>query len=235
MYLKFIVIGIAFLSLSASWPAKRDIPSSPDSTATGTLEGTVEFLNAGGLIRREHNIGYDDGGAMKMREAAAAGNEDENVVVYLTGGNLEGSFHPSSTYATMNQKDITFVPHVLPILKGTVVDFVNKDRVYHDVFSLSPVKRFDIGRRPTGEAVPVTFDKAGVVEIFCDIHSYMSAFIVVLSNPYFAKPDSAGFFKIANIPSGSYVVKVWHERLHATDQTVTITAGKTITIHAALQ
>jgi len=135
----------------------------------------------------------------------------------------------------MNQKNATFIPHVLPVLKGTTVDFVNEDNTYHDVFSLSSIKKFNIGRRPTGEVVPVKFDRTGVAEIFCDIHSYMAAFIVVLDNPFFAKPDSRGSFKIENIPPGTYTVKVWHERLHAPDQTVTITAGSTTTVHPVLE
>lgn len=135
----------------------------------------------------------------------------------------------------MNQKNATFIPHVLPVLKGTTVEFVNEDKTYHNVFSLSSIKKFNIGRRPTGEVVPVRFDKTGVAEIFCDIHSYMSAFIVVLDNSYFAKPDARGFFKIENIPPGAYTMKVWHERLHCDDESVTVTAGGTTTVHPVLE
>ncbi len=202
--------------------------------STGTLEGTVELHNTARLIRREPGMGYGGGGSMQMRESAGGGNEDENVVIYLVGKGLE-SPSENTTPARMNQKNTTFIPHVLPVLKGTVVDFVNEDRVYHNVFSLSSVKRFDIGRRPTGEVVPERFDKTGVAEIFCDIHSYMSAFIVVLANPFFTKPNADGFFKIANIPPGTYTMKVWHERLHCPDQSVTIAAGKITTVHRVLR
>ncbi len=170
-----------------------------------------------------------------MRMTHESTNENENVVVYLEGNGLQAYVNPELKRETMNQKNATFIPHVLPIVKGTVVDFVNEDDTYHNVFSLSSTKRFNIGRRPTGEVVPVKFDKTGIAEIFCDIHSYMSAFIVVLGSPFFAKPDEHGSFKIQGIPPGVYTVKFWHERLHSADKTVTITAGDVTTIRAVME
>ena len=199
---------------------------------TGTLQGTVELHNVVQLIRRAPGYGYSMGNMPEMRTRVS---ENENVVIYMKGKGLRLSSDSESTHETMNQKNATFIPHVLPILKGTTVDFVNEDKTYHDVFSLSPIKKFNIGRRPTGENVPVKFDKAGIAQIFCDIHADMSAFIVVLDNPFFTKPDSRGSFRIDNVPPGTYVVKAWHERLHAREQTVTITAGSTTTVHFILE
>ncbi|HUI28848.1 MAG TPA: hypothetical protein VLX91_01435 [Candidatus Acidoferrales bacterium] len=200
----------------------------------GTLQGTVELHNATQLIRREPGTPY--GNQMpNMSDMPKHINENENVVIYLEGKELHTDENSEPRHETMNQKDATFIPHVLPILKGTFVDFVNEDDTYHNVFSLSPTKRFNIGRRPTGVVVPVRFDKTGVAEIFCDIHSYMSAFIIVLDNPFFTKPDAHGFFKIENIPPGTYTMKVWHERLHSESETVTITAGSTTTAHPVLE
>ena len=199
---------------------------------TGTLQGTVELHNASPLIRREPGYGSSMG---NMRETPQHTDENENVVIYLEGKGINGGDISEEKHETMNQKNATFIPHVLPVLKGSVVDFVNEDKTYHDVFSLSPIKRFNIGRRPTGEVVPVKFDKTGVAEIFCDIHADMSAFIVVLGNPFFTKPDSRGSFKIDNIPPGTYTVKAWHERLRAKEETVTITAGGTTVVHLVLE
>ncbi len=201
---------------------------------TGTLEGTVELHNATSLVRREPGTRY--GNSMtNMPEMPRHINENENVVIYLEGKGLRPEDVSQPQRETMNQKNATFIPHVLPVLKGDIVDFVNEDNTYHDVFSLSPTKKFNIGRRPTGEVVPVKFDKTGVAEIFCDIHSYMSAFIVVLDNPFFTKPDAHGFFRIENVPPGTYTMKVWHERLRSEDETVTITAGNTTTVHPVLE
>ncbi len=201
---------------------------------TGTLQGTVELHSPAQLVRRQQGSVY--GNSMENMPAMSIHfNENENVVVYLVGKGLNGGEAAEQKHETVNQKSATFIPHVLPVLKGTTVDFVNEDKTYHDVFSLSPVKRFNIGRRPTGEIVPVKFDKAGVAEIFCDIHSYMSAFIVVLDNPFFTKPDAQGSFKITGIPPGTYTMRVWHERLRSDDETVTIIAGGTTTVHPVLE
>jgi plastocyanin len=131
--------------------------------------------------------------------------------------------------ALIDQRDAEFIPHVLPVQRGTVVEFVNRDNTYHNVFSLSPTKRFNIGRRPTGEAVPIKFDRAGIVQVFCDIHSYMSAYILVLDSPYYVQPDEHGNYSLENIPIGVYTLKVWHERLTKRERIITITSGGHIT------
>ncbi len=201
---------------------------------TGTIQGTIELHNATQLIRSEPGARY--GSSMtSMPGMGRRTNEDENVVIYLEGKGLHPDDNPEPQAETMNQRNATFIPHVLPILKGTVVNFVNRDNTYHDVFSLSPTKRFNIGRRPTGEIVPVKFDKTGIAEIFCDIHSYMSAFIIVLNNSFYTKPDEHGFFSMENIPPGTYTMKVWHERLHSEDEKITVTAGNTTTVHPVLE
>lgn len=227
-----VALLIAACLLSYKEPEGRT--SENFQAETGTLQGTVELHSAAQIIRRQPGSAY--GNSMgNMSEMPAHMNENENVVISLEGKGLNGDDNSEQKHETMNQKNATFIPHILPVLKGTTVDFVNEDNTYHDVFSLSPMKKFNIGRRPTGEIVPVKFDKTGIAEIFCDIHSYMSAFIVVLGNPFFAKPDSHGFFRITNIPPGTYTMKVWHERLHSEDETVTIIAGNTTTVHPVLE
>jgi hypothetical protein len=103
------------------------------------------------------------------------------------------------------------------------------------VFSLSPAKKFNIGRRPTGQAVPIVMDKSGIVEVFCDIHANMSAYIVVLENEYFTKPDKQGNYSIDRIPSGTYTLKIWHERLSSTERTITISPNSTTTINFVME
>jgi len=172
---------------------------------------------------------------MEMDAPSEKVNEQKNVVVYLEGEGLDVSSIQRNAKAVMDQKKAKFIPHVLAVQKGTEVDFVNHDRVYHNVFSLSSPKRFNIGRRPTGEGVPVRFDKQGVVQVFCDIHSQMTAIVVVLDNPFFVRPDEEGVFKIDQVPPGTYTVKVWHERLTAAEQKITVTAGGTARANFVLE
>lgn len=140
-------------------------------------------------------------------------NEMDNVVVYIEKVNTEKPFTPPPEHVSMDQENETFIPHVLPVLVGTNVDFVNKDDFYHSVFSFSRTKTFDLGKYPKGIKRTVLFDKVGLVEIFCEIHSYMQSFVLVLQNPYFTKPDSTGNYHIENIPSGNYTLVVWHDVL----------------------
>lgn len=111
----------------------------------------------------------------------------------------------------MDQEDLTFKPHVLPVQKGTRVRFKNSDSYFHNVFSLSQTKSFDLGRYPKGQEETVVFNEAGVVPIFCDIHSDMKAFIVVIDSPYFTVTDPNGVYTISQVPDGQYELWVWRE------------------------
>jgi len=114
------------------------------------------------------------------------------------------------THPSLAQKDQCFLPRVLPITQGTVVDFPNMDPIYHNVFSVSPAKRFDLGKYPRGQSRQLTFPKTGVVNVYCDIHSNMAATILVLPHHAFTQPDGEGRFALPDVPGGRYVLKVWH-------------------------
>jgi len=120
------------------------------------------------------------------------------------------------------QKDQSFVPRVLAIPVGASVDFPNLDPIFHNVFSVSPVKRFDLGKYPRGQSRRVTFGKAGLVQVYCDIHANMAAFILVLPNPAFARPDVQGTFALPDLPPGTYTLKVWHPDLPELSRTVEV-------------
>lgn len=124
----------------------------------------------------------------------------------------------------MDQRNEAFVPHVLAVTSGTVVDFPNSDTTYHNVFSLSRAKRFDLGRYPRGHSKAVQFDRPGIVRVFCDIHSHMSAFVLVFGHPYYATTGSDGQYRIDNIPPGTYTVSAWHDGSTRASRTVTIPA-----------
>jgi hypothetical protein len=109
------------------------------------------------------------------------------------------------------QKDLTFIPALLPIQVGTRVQFPNLDDTYHNIFSYSPTKRFDLGRyRPEERPIPsVIFDNPGLVTLRCDIHEHMRGLILVLNTPYFVMTNTVGRFRLDKLPAGHYTLKAW--------------------------
>jgi plastocyanin len=126
--------------------------------------------------------------------------------------------------ATLDQVDKTFVPGLLPIVVGTKVNFPNHDQIQHHVYSFSRTKTFELPLYKGEDSAPVLFDKVGVVKVGCNIHDWMSAIILVLPTPWFARTGADGTFTIENVPEGTHSVVVWHElsklKLEDTAQTV---------------
>jgi plastocyanin len=124
---------------------------------------------------------------------------------------------PAPKHATMTQKNKMFMPHLLPVLAGTTVEFPNFDPIFHNAFSSYNGQVFDVGLYPPGSTKSVRFTRPGVVRVFCNIHPAMSAVILVLSTPYFTTTEKDGSFEI-DVPPGAYDLNVFHER--ATEQTL---------------
>ena len=129
--------------------------------------------------------------------------------------------------ARMDQRNERFVPHVLAIVAGTWVDFPNDDKTYHNVFSLSKTQEFNLGRYAAGHSKAVRFENPGIVRVFCEIHSHMSAFILVFAHRFFAVTDDEGNYRIEGVPPGTYTLQVWNETLHGDPprRSVTIPEG----------
>ena len=123
------------------------------------------------------------------------------------------------------QKDQAFVPRVLPVYVGTTVDFPNQDPIYHNVFSPSPVKRFDLGKYPRGQSKSTKFDKPGLVNVYCDIHSHMEAFVLVLTTRAFTQPGDDGSFALPAVPAGHYTLRLWHPDLREQSRPVDVPAA----------
>jgi len=125
----------------------------------------------------------------------------------------------------ITQKGAVFSPRILPVFVGTTVEWPNNDEIFHNVFSISDAKQFDLGLYKHPEVKRVTFDKPGRVDVFCSIHAAMNCIILVLENPHFDATDEQGRYSIPNVPAGTYKLKAWHERLPA--RTVEVTVPET--------
>ncbi len=135
--------------------------------------------------------------------------QDVKAVVYIAGSFPDTTFTPPKEHPIMDQRNEQFIPYILPILVGTTVDFPNNDRIYHNVFSFSKAKTFDLGKYPTKTKKSVKFDQVGIVSLYCEIHSHMNAFILVLPNPYFASLKQDGNFIIRDVLPGEYKLKIF--------------------------
>jgi plastocyanin len=152
-------------------------------------------------------------GELKGTVKATGMRTNADAVVYVDA--IPGkSFSPPATHPVMNQKNMVFVPHVLPVLVGTTVDFLNSDAVLHNVFSPDKCAgRFNLGSWPQGQRRSFTFKQPCAATLLCNVHPEMEAFIVAVPTPYFAVTDKTGAYVIHDVPDGDYTVKVWHPKL----------------------
>ncbi len=167
----------------------------------------------------------------------------ENILVYLARP-PETPVDLTRARFAMDQQNLTFIPHVLPVIVGSAVAFPNNDKVAHNVFSLSQAKKFNLGSYGPGMSKTIVFDKPGMVELRCDVHSEMLAYIAVLKSPYFGITDASGRFSIPDtryleahgitnvppLPAGDYLVKAWNEKLHTGMTRVAVPADGTVRV-----
>ena len=147
------------------------IPLRGSAVGGGSIRGRVDVRRPAAAPERRPNVAELGAPATALRDLS----DRLTSVVYLESA---PAAHPVPGRAVLDQRDERFVPHVLAVTTGTVVDFPNSDRIYHNVFSLSKTKSFDLGRYAAGRSKSVRFDRPGVVRVFCDIHSHMNAFIL---------------------------------------------------------
>jgi len=193
----------------------------------GTITGTV---HAEGRPGTEGGGGSDDAyGSRKykfvQRVDYAAMHDFVVSIEGVTATNTAGTNVMRVTTTKVAQQGAVFSPHILPVLAGTTVEWPNNDDIYHNVFSDSDAKPFDLGlykNNPPDKRV--TFDKTGKVDVFCSIHADMHCIVLVMPNPYFAVTDKDNHYRIQNVPPGTYKLKAWHERLPAEVQEITVPA-----------
>lgn len=174
---------------------------SAQSVSAGVIKGTI------------------DGGKRLQRSPA---------VVYLA--DAKGEFKPPAVNPTMDQRGMTFIPHILPIQAGTTVDYLNNDEVRHNVFSPDQEK-YNLGTWPAGEVKPHLFNEKGVYSQLCNVHPEMEAFVIVLDTPYFTTTGKDGSYELSGVPAGDYTVKVWHEKLRFPKQQITAADGGEVVVN----
>lgn len=179
-------------------------------TGIVSAEGKADPQQAGGSGRYE---------SRKFKFVEKINYADlRDFVVSIEGplAGLTNAVGQPQTRRVLTQKDAVFHPHVLPVEVGTTVEWPNKDEIYHNVFSMSEAKPFDLGLyKGSPREKAITFDKGGQVDVFCSIHSQMHCVILVLDNPFFAVTDARGRYRLSGVPGGTYRLKAWHERLPA--------------------
>jgi plastocyanin len=199
-----------------------------DAAANGTIRGRVALQTM--PLEAAARATVTDLGSGSMRMPL-----DRRSVVYLDPAPRPAFDAREEPTARMDQKNETFVPHVLAIVAGTTVEFPNSDHTYHNVFSLSKTKSFDLGRYAVGRSKTIRFERPGIVRVFCDIHSHMSAFILVFAHRYFAVTDEEGRYHIDSVPPGTYTVMTWSESAPLDSERVVIPdSGGEVELNVAL-
>lgn len=201
---------------------------------------TVFLLAAFGLLPESISVAAETGtvsGQVRVKAEDGRTSDPSGVVVYLSGvpGALPSSGQSPAPHVNLVQRDLQFSPPLLVVVQGTTVDFVNDDRVFHNVFSLSEAARFDLGLYKSGTSKSVTFRKPGVINVYCNIHPDMVSKIKVLDTVYYALVRKDGSFAIEHVPFGTYPVVAWHPSGGETHGEVKIAEGGKSEVSLELQ
>lgn len=161
--------------------------------------------------------------------------DSKDVVVYITDIGKDPS--PPKEHKVMNQKNLEFIPHVLPIVKGTTVDYLNSDDVMHNVFTPDGcADKMNLGTWPKDSIRSYTFEEEACVSVMlCNVHPEMEAFVIIMQNPYFSTTDKEGNFTIENVPAGEYTVSVWHPKRKAESTVVVVPDSGSVSMEIALK
>jgi plastocyanin len=227
--LEIVVYGVLGRVVAALMAPLLLLPSVVRAQEAGRIEGLATISSRLTTPRVRVRV-YDEAGTPPADTATES--RFANVLLYLSATTpLRGRAQPGSPAPAMRQHGERFVPHILPVPAGTAVEFPNDDPIYHNVFSLSRTRAFDLGRYPRGSSKSITFNTPGVVQVFCHIHADMSGTILVLDNPFFVIPDADGRYALEGVPPGDYQLVAWHERIHPLSVPVHVQAGHTTTLN----
>ncbi len=206
----FLLPGAIYFASMTGWAGETTITGQvqlPKTTRAPVVTQRYEIISKGGVLAPNPPV----------------------AVVYLEGTFPKAS---SQTVKQLEQKELQFVPSLLPVQVGTKVEFPNLDDTYHNVFSYSPAKRFDLGRyRPDERPIPSqVFEKTGLVTLRCDIHEHMRGLILVLDTPYFVTTGTDGKFRLSGLPAGEYKLRAWLSSKTTLEKPVELKEGEMLTV-----
>lgn len=218
-----IRIGLLVLGFIAPWSGRAQ--SSGSNVIYGVINmpqsGKRALVKRGDAYRNRGNVVLSD----SKFEIDAANQPNRNVIVALYPLDFKPAIRPTPN-AFLLQKDKTFVPNILPVTTGTTVIIENADDFYHNVFSITPGARFNIGRRPPKNRREQLINQSGEIKLFCDIHPQMNATILSLDTPYFVRVDVHGRYKLENLPDGAYQIRIFHPDLGWKQDQITLRSGE---------
>jgi plastocyanin len=170
-------------------------------------------------------------GTVTLTKDGSPKKDASSIVVYLENVPVTP---PPEAEKFIHQRELTFSPGLLVIVKGTTVSFPNDDKVFHNVFSISKAAKFDLGLYKSGTSKSVTFDTPGVIDVYCNIHPQMVAKIRVVDNQFYAVTKADGAFRIPNVPPGTYPIVAWQAYGEQKRGEVVVAAGGTATTRFTL-
>lgn len=204
------------------------------SGVAGSITGTVRALPPAGADGSAAGAGAYESRRYKYVEKIDYAHL-KDFVVYIDQPLSELSpGSPANQTVKTTQRDANFDPHVLPVVVGTTVRWPNEDDIFHNVFSMSDAKEFDLGYYKKEKVPEVRFDRVGRVDVFCAIHTKMHCIILVVPNPFFATADEKGRFVIKDVPAGTYKLRAWHERVPSQTKEIVVPAAGEVKIDFAL-
>ncbi len=178
-------------------------------------------------------VSYAQGGEVFGAVSTPLPKFKKDCVVYIE--NVPGNWPPTAG-AQMNQKGLVFIPHVLPVVANTTVEFLNHDNVLHNVFTPDKIaEKFNLGTWPPGEVKTYTFQQLGAAVLLCNVHAEMEGYVVVVQNPFFSVTDENGAYSIKNVPAGSYNLHVWNKKYKGKPTPVSVKDGHSVQVDIELK
>jgi plastocyanin len=214
-------VALTLAGIAAAWIG------APAAPATGRIEGTVRLV-----APDDRPIVSGAYPTRRVNKTAPRFSDVRNVIVFVR--DVPRSAALPAGRLEMVQQDEAFVPRVVAITRGSTIDFPNADPFFHNVFSLSRHATFDLGRFRRGERRSRTFNQAGLVKVYCHLHSHMTASIMVFDHPHFTMPAANGTFVLDDVPAGEHRVSAWHERIGESAKPIVVEPGRTVRVEFSL-